>query len=149
MIVPRRNHGPSSTSQGSGERIVTSFLVEMDGILQKNNSKDCVFLIAVASDRTSIDPAILRPGRIDIHLELELPGQEARVSFLENSLSKLPQQDILEDREFLLDLGAKTKGFSNADLVMIIQKASMAAIRASSHHLKQNHVIQAITPSQL
>ena len=140
MLVPQRKLDSSST--GSGQRIVTSFLTEMDGIFQKQ-SNEIVFLIAVTSNREVIDPAIMRPGRIDIHLKVDLPNLNSRVAFLTQSLRRIPNSIPLDD-DLMIDLAVKSEGFSSADLGAILKKASIIAIREKHQELEQRHVFEAI-----
>ena len=66
-IVPRRNSG----NTGVTDRIVNQFLCYLDGV----TSMEGVFIVAGSSRPDLIDPAILRPGRIDIHIHLEYPNK--------------------------------------------------------------------------
>jgi SpoVK/Ycf46/Vps4 family AAA+-type ATPase len=141
MLVPQRSLNTSST--GSGQRIVTSFLTEMDGIFQKQ-SNDIIFLIAVASDRSIIDPAILRPGRIDIHIQIDLPNLTSRISFLKQSLQMIPN-NIPSNDDIIMDLAMKTVGYSCADLSAILKKASIIAIRKKDLQLGLHHILEAFT----
>lgn len=66
-IVPRRN----SSGTGVTDRVVNQFLCYLDGV----SSTTGVFIIAASSRPDLIDPALLRPGRIDSHIYLQYPTQ--------------------------------------------------------------------------
>jgi transitional endoplasmic reticulum ATPase len=115
--------GNSGDGGGAGDRVINQMLTEMDGI----NSKKSVFIIGATNRPDIIDPAIIRPGRLDQLVYIPLPDEESRKNILESSLRKSP---LAED----VDLGflAKhTNGFSGADLTEICQRAVKFAIRES------------------
>jgi transitional endoplasmic reticulum ATPase len=82
--------GTSSSSEGSGDRIVTSFLTEMDGIFTKGHSGSSIFIVAITSNILSIDEAVLRPGRLDIHVRVPFPDSNSRLEILNGILSGMP-----------------------------------------------------------
>ena len=93
----------------------------MDGINQKKN----VFIIGATNRPDIIDPAILRPGRLDQLIYIPLPDEPSRLSILKANLRKSP---VAADVD--LDALAKaTHGFSGADLTEICQRACKLAIR--------------------
>ena len=69
-IVPRRN----SSNTGVTDRVVNQFLCYLDGVA----SIEGVFIVAASSRPDMIDPALLRPGRIDSHIFLDYPSAEER-----------------------------------------------------------------------
>ena len=74
------------------DRLLSVFLVEMDGLVSKA-SDSVVFVLATTADKAQLDPAILRPGRLDQHVHLTLPDYTARVAICTHSLSKLALAD--------------------------------------------------------
>ncbi len=79
--MPRRN----SSGTGVTDRVVNQFLCYLDGV----SSTTGVFIIAASSRPDLIDPALLRPGRIDSHVYLDYPNAEERAQLLkmfENSV---------------------------------------------------------------
>ncbi|CAG07844.1 unnamed protein product, partial [Tetraodon nigroviridis] len=98
-------------------------LTEMDGMSSKKN----VFIIGATNRPDIIDPAILRPGRLDQLIYIPLPDEKSRISILKANLRKSPiSQDV--DLDFLAKM---TNGFSGADLTEICQRACKLAIRES------------------
>eukprot|EP00952_Eustigmatos_sp_NYUAD-ZCMA_P013570 53689-Eustigmatos_ZCMA.PRE.1 len=61
------------------DRLLSTLLVEMDGV---GSGADVVIVVAATNDKDLLDPAILRPGRFDVHVELPLPSREARDAIL-------------------------------------------------------------------
>jgi len=108
---------------GAADRVINQILTEMDGVGAKKN----VFIIGATNRPDIIDPAILRPGRLDQLIYIPLPDLPSRISVLKSSLRKSPlAKDV--DLEFI---GKKTAGFSGADLTEICQRACKLAIRES------------------
>uniref|UniRef100_A0AAF5HXH2 AAA domain-containing protein n=1 Tax=Strongyloides stercoralis TaxID=6248 RepID=A0AAF5HXH2_STRER len=93
-IAPRRGHD----STGVTDRVVNQLLTEMDGI----EGLDGVFIIATTSKIDLIDPALLRPGRLDYKIECKYPTQKERVSYLKLYIPKMGmilKSNINSDRE--------------------------------------------------
>ncbi|KAJ3096139.1 AAA ATPase cdc48 [Phlyctochytrium planicorne] len=108
---------------GAGDRVLNQILTEMDGM----NSKKNVFVIGATNRPDQIDPALLRPGRLDQLIYIPLPDEPSRRQILKSVLRKSPVSSAID-----LDLIAKsTHGFSGADLTEICQRACKLAIRES------------------
>jgi len=115
--------GNSGDGGGAGDRVINQLLTEMDGV----NAKKSVFIIGATNRPDIIDPAVIRPGRLDQLIYIPLPDQGSRMSILKAALRKSP---VAEDVniEFLAE---HTKGFSGADLTEICQRSVKYAIRES------------------
>jgi len=108
---------------GAADRVINQVLTEMDGMGAKKN----VFIIGATNRPDIIDPAILRPGRLDQLIYIPLPDLPSRIAILRSVLKNSPiAKDV--DLEFL---AKKTAGFSGADLTEICQRACKLAIRES------------------
>lgn len=108
---------------GAADRVINQILTEMDGMQAKKN----VFIIGATNRPDIIDPAILRPGRLDQLIYIPLPDEKSRINILKAVLKKSPlAKDV--DLEYL---AKKTPGFSGADLTEICQRACKLAIRES------------------
>ena len=95
----------------------------MDGMGQKKN----VFIIGATNRPDIIDPAILRPGRLDQLIYIPLPDEPSRLAILKACLRKSPlAKDV--DLNFL---ASHTRGYSGADMTEICQRACKLAIRES------------------
>ncbi|KAJ9550234.1 hypothetical protein OSB04_014279 [Centaurea solstitialis] len=106
---------------GAADRVLNQLLAEMDGM----SAKKTVFVIGATNRPDIIDPALLRPGRLDQLIYIPLPDEESRYQIFESALRKSP---VSKD----VDLGALakyTRGFSGADITEICQRACKYAIR--------------------
>merc|ERR1712130_915244 len=108
---------------GASDRVINQILTEMDGMGKKKN----VFIIGATNRPDIIDPAVMRPGRLDQLVYIPLPDKPARLSILKAATRKSPLADDIN-----LDAVAEvTGGFSGADLTEICQRAAKLAIRES------------------
>jgi transitional endoplasmic reticulum ATPase len=99
---------------GASDRVLNQLLTEMDGMGAKKN----VFIIGATNRPDQIDPALLRPGRLDQLIYIPLPDERSRLAVFKAALRKSP---IAKDVD--LDYLAKvTPGFSGADLTEICQR---------------------------
>lgn len=89
---------------------------EMDGVGAKKN----VFIIGATNRPDQIDPALLRPGRLDQLIYIPLPDEDSRISILGATLKNSPVAPDVD----LTFLARATHGFSGADLTEICQRAS-------------------------
>jgi transitional endoplasmic reticulum ATPase len=121
--IAKARGGSAGDAGGAGDRVLNQILTEMDGMNQKKN----VFIIGATNRPDQIDPALLRPGRLDQLIYIPLPDDPSRVSILRAALKKSPVSPEVD-----LDYLAKmTHGFSGADLTEICQRAAKLAIRES------------------
>jgi len=95
----------------------------MDGM----NAKKNVFIIGATNRPDQIDPALLRPGRLDQLIYIPLPDEPSRLAILKAALRKSPVGKEVD----LGFLSKHTHGFSGADLTEICQRAAKLAIRES------------------
>eukprot|EP00879_Flechtneria_rotunda_P007018 GHRR01007367.1.p1 GENE.GHRR01007367.1~~GHRR01007367.1.p1 ORF type:complete len:769 (+),score=291.21 GHRR01007367.1:406-2712(+) len=111
----------SGDAGGAADRVLNQLLTEMDGM----GSKKTVFIIGATNRPDIIDPALLRPGRLDQLIYIPLPDEGSRRQIFKSVLRKSP---IAPDVDF--DLLTKfTHGFSGADITEICQRACKSAIR--------------------
>jgi transitional endoplasmic reticulum ATPase len=121
--IAKSRGGSLGDAGGAGDRVINQILTEMDGIGKKKN----VFVIGATNRPDIIDPAILRPGRLDQLIYIPLPDFGSRLAILKAALRKSPvAKDV--NLEFLAQ---HTHGFSGADLTEICQRAVKLAIRES------------------
>ncbi len=103
------------------ERVVSQLLTELDGMSDNPN----LVVLAATNRRDSIDPALLRPGRLDTHVLVPEPDQAAREKILEVHTRGKP----LDDGFDLEGLAADLEGYTGADIEALVRDASMTAIR--------------------
>jgi transitional endoplasmic reticulum ATPase len=105
---------------GVGSRVLSQLLTELDGIEELKG----VLVLAATNRRDLLDPALLRPGRFDLQIELPLPDRQAREKIF---------QVHLRDRPVAADVTAawlaeQTVSFSGAEIEGVCQRAVMAAL---------------------
>ena len=118
-LVPRRGSGASDS--GVSERVVGQFLAELDGV-----EKLAGVLVLAATNRPDmVDPALLRPGRFDVTIEIGLPDEPQRLAILQVQVRGKPVAKGVDLKALALD----TAGLSGADLGAICNRAALNAIR--------------------
>lgn len=122
-IAKSRGGGGGGDAGGASERVVNALLTEMDGM----NAKKNVFIIGATNRPDIIDPALMRPGRLDQLLYIPLPDELGRLSILKAQLRKSPLAPGVD----LNYLAKHLNGFSGADISEICQRAAKLAIRES------------------
>ena len=114
------------TGMGGGnderEQTLNQILAEMDGF----TSAEPVIILAATNRPDVLDPALLRPGRFDRKVTLDLPQKKARRAILEVHTQTKP----IDKNVRLDDYAARTIGFSGADLENLVNEAALHAARA-------------------
>ncbi|MFN2362376.1 MAG: ATP-dependent zinc metalloprotease FtsH, partial [Marinobacter sp.] len=103
------------------EQTLNQILTEMDGFEGHEN----VVVLAATNRPDVLDSALLRPGRFDRKVTLELPHKEARKAILEVHVRKVPLDSDVE----LGEIAARTIGFAGADLKNLVNEAALTAAR--------------------
>ncbi|XDG10093.1 hypothetical protein ABKA04_009708 [Annulohypoxylon sp. FPYF3050] len=120
-IAPKRGHD----STGVTDRVVNQLLTQMDGA----EGLSGVYVLAATSRPDLIDPALLRPGRLDKSLLCGFPDVEDRIDILQALGKKVKlNPEILSSQEGLLELARRTEGYSGADLQALMSNAQLEAI---------------------
>ena len=115
-IASQRGEGHEVT-----ERVVSQLLTEIDRAADHPK----LVVLAATNRRDSIDPALLRPGRLEQHIEVQNPDAEARHEILQVHTERTPLGDDVD----LVELAAETEGYSGAEIEALVREASMRAIR--------------------
>lgn len=113
------------------EQTLNQILAEMDGF----SPHEDVLVLAATNRPDVLDAALLRPGRFDRHVTLDLPDLDDREAILKVHVKKVP----LEDDVDLGKIAAGTPGFSGADLKNLINEAAIIAARDNSRKVTMNH----------
>jgi transitional endoplasmic reticulum ATPase len=116
-LAPVRGGGDGAVM----DRVVAQLLTEIDGVEDLKG----VFLLAATNRVDRVDPALIRPGRFDLVLEMPLPDLPTRAVILAIHTRDLPLAADVD----MGGLAAKTGGFSGAELKGLVQAASLAAAR--------------------
>ncbi|ODR81440.1 AAA family ATPase [Haladaptatus sp. W1] len=103
------------------ERVVSQLLTELDGLEELED----VVVIATSNRPDLIDSALLRPGRLDRHVHVPVPDEEARLAIFEVHTRHKPLADDVD----LEELAEQTDGYVGADIEAVCREAAMAASR--------------------
>ena len=120
----------SLTGDTSGIRdsVVNQLLAKLDGVEQLDN----ILVIGLTNRPELIDPALLRPGRLEVHVQLHLPDAEGRQRILAIHSKRLRERGCLDAEASAAiasgALAAATHGFSGADLAGLVRSASSYAL---------------------
>jgi cell division protease FtsH len=128
----------SHSSHHEYDQTLNQLLVEMDGI--SLNDEVSVLLIGATNRADLLDNAILRPGRFDRIVQVDLPDLEGRMQILQLHTRNKP----LEKDINLESIAAETFGFSGAHLESLANEAAISALRDKSKLLKKDHFYEAI-----
>jgi transitional endoplasmic reticulum ATPase len=121
-LVPARGSGGAGEPQVT-ERVVNTLLAEMDGIEEMQS----VVVIGATNRPTLIDPALMRPGRLDELIYVTVPDKAGRKHILKIHTKSMPLDKDVD----LDDLAARTEKFTGADLEDLTRRAGLAALRES------------------
>ncbi|KAJ2710542.1 transport between ER and Golgi ATPase protein [Coemansia spiralis] len=124
-----KQRGSRSDSTGVGDSVVNQLLAKMDGVDQLNN----ILLIGMTNRKELIDDALLRPGRLEVHIEIGLPDEAGRLQILKIHTTKIRENGILAPDVDLDELAAHTRNFSGAEIAALIKSASSYAF---TRHIK-------------
>lgn len=135
------------TQYVAGESIVNQLLAEMDAMEGQEN----VFIIAATNQANLLDPALLRPGRFDLQIEVPLPDEAAREAIFAVHLKPMP----LEGGFSAAALARRTEGFSGADIAEVCRRAALHALRevafepSEAFRVSMGHFHQAIADVEM
>lgn len=118
-LVPRRDDNLSESSA----RVVNTLLTELDGL----EARKQVYVVGATNRPDMIDPAMVRPGRFDKMLYVDLPSASERAEILKAASSKTPLAPEVDLAVIAADPACE--GFSGADLSALVREAAVAALR--------------------
>ncbi|MGI5975966.1 MAG: ATP-dependent zinc metalloprotease FtsH [Paludibacter sp.] len=131
--VGKRRDG--MTTNDEREQTLNQLLTEMDGF----DGQKGVVILAATNRPESLDKALLRPGRFDRRVQMELPDLEGRKAILQVHLKKVKHEEID------LDLIARaTSGASGAELANIVNEAALRAVRNESSNVTTSDLEESI-----
>ncbi len=120
-LVPARGGGDSFGEPQVTSRVVNTILAEMDGMEELQS----VVLVGATNRPQLVDPALLRPGRLDELIYVGTPDTAGREHILKIHTAKMPLADDVE----LGTIADKTERYTGADLEDVVRRAGLAAIR--------------------
>eukprot|EP01137_Pigoraptor_chileana_P025948 Opistho-2@96200 len=119
-----KQRGSRNDNTGVHDTVVNQLLSKMDGVDQLNN----VLVIGMTNRRDMIDEALLRPGRLEVQMEISLPDEHGRVQILKIHTSQIKDSDRMGSDVDLAELATLTKNFSGAELAGLVRSASSFAM---------------------
>ncbi len=117
------------------EQTLNALLVEMDGF----DTQEGVIIIAATNRPDVLDPALLRPGRFDRQIMIDLPTLEGREAILKIHSKKVKLESDLDLRR----VARGTPGFSGADLANLMNEAALLAARENAERIGMSHLEEA------
>ncbi|NHJ20539.1 MAG: AAA family ATPase [Candidatus Lokiarchaeota archaeon] len=141
-IAPSR--GRYTTDSGVSEKVLSQFLTELDGLEVKKD----IIVIAATNRPDILDPALIRPGRIDRILLVPAPDDAGREKILQIFTKDMPLTSSVD----ILSLNKKLDGYSGADIETLCREAGMIALRENmkARKISRDHfklAMESINPS--
>ena len=134
-----RSRGRNSFYSGANderESTLNQLLTEMDGFATNAG----IIVLAATNRADMLDPALLRPGRLDRHIYLDLPTLKERIGIFQVHMRPL----VLDDSADVAFLAAQTPGFSGADIANICNEAALIAARHQREKIGRQDFMDAI-----
>jgi vesicle-fusing ATPase len=121
-----KQRGSVKDGTGVSDSVVNQLLSKIDGVDSLNN----ILLIGMTNRKDMIDDALLRPGRLEVHVEIGLPDTKGRLQILNIHTRNMRKANRIEDEaaENLPILAEKAKNFSGAELEGLVKAASSYAL---------------------
>lgn len=112
------------SSSGVYDAMVNQLLTEMDGVNTPNN----FLAIGMTNRKDLLDPALLRPGRFEVHVEINLPDMKGRHEILEIHTKAIRENKRMDKDVDLWDIADRTKNYSGAELEAIVKCTTTLAL---------------------
>lgn len=116
--------GSVAGNSGVHDTVVNQLLAKIDGVEQLNN----ILVIGMTNRRDMIDEALMRPGRLEIQMEIGLPNEDGRFQILNIHTKRMREFKKIHPDVDCRDLAAKTKNFSGAELEGLVRAAQSTAM---------------------
>lgn len=135
-IGKSRDNGKNSGSNDEKDQTLNALLTEMSGF----NEKEGIVVIAATNRMDMLDPALLRPGRFDRHVEISLPDVSAREKILNLHMQNKPFKNI-----DLKDWALKTAYFSGAKIESLVNEAAILACKDEAENITETQLDKAFS----
>lgn len=119
-----KQRGSMSNSTGVHDTVVNQLLSKIDGVNSLNN----ILVIGMTNRKDMIDEALLRPGRLEVHIEISLPDEHGRQQILRIHTSKMQTNGMLGGDVDLSEIAAATKNYSGAEIEGLCKSAAAFAL---------------------
>ena len=121
-----RPRGSISSGTGVHDSVVNQLLSKIDGVDSLNN----ILIIGMTNRKDMIDEAMLRPGRLELHVEIGLPNKEGRAQILNIHTKVMKLNNKLESDINFEFLAAETKNFTGAEIETLVKRAASYALNS-------------------
>lgn len=115
--------GRSGSQSSAHDGVVNQLLSMIDGVHQLNN----IFIIAMTNRKDMLDEALLRAGRIEVHIEIGLPSKEGREQIFRIHTNKMKINNMMGNVN-VEDLATMTENYSGAEIESVVKNASARAV---------------------
>ena len=116
--------GTVTSGTGVNDSAVNQLLTKIDGVDSLNN----IIVIGMTNRKDLIDEAILRPGRLELHIEIGLPDEKGRLQIFNIHTKKMRENKVLDDDVDLAQLAKMTKNYTGADIESMVKLATSNAL---------------------
>uniref|UniRef100_A0A1A8EZI1 Vesicle-fusing ATPase n=1 Tax=Nothobranchius korthausae TaxID=1143690 RepID=A0A1A8EZI1_9TELE len=130
-----KQRGSMAGSTGVHDTVVNQLLSKIDGVEQLNN----ILVIGMTNRPDLIDEALLRPGRLEVKMEIGLPDEKGRVQILNIHTAKMRQHSLLAGDVDVKELAVETKNYSGAELEGLVRAAQSTAM---NRHIKASSTVE-------
>ena len=123
-VCKRRDDANTVNKSRVHDNVVNQLLTKIDGLATQNN----LLVIGVTNRRDLLDEALLRPGRLEVHIEIPLPDAVGREQILNIHTRQLEDENMLGSSVNLQDVASRTRGFTGAELEGLARSAIAFAL---------------------
>eukprot|EP00908_Phaeocystis_cordata_P013635 Transcript_2470.p1 GENE.Transcript_2470~~Transcript_2470.p1 ORF type:complete len:763 (-),score=372.96 Transcript_2470:127-2292(-) len=119
-----KQRGSSRDGTGVHDTVVNQLLSKIDGVDSLNN----ILIIGMTNRKDMMDEALLRPGRLEVQVQISLPDESGRLQILKIHTNKMSEAGYLDEGVDLPELAAGSKNFSGAEIEGLVKSASSYAL---------------------
>ncbi|NWX91335.1 NSF ATPase, partial [Nothoprocta pentlandii] len=130
-----KQRGSMAGSTGVHDTVVNQLLSKIDGVEQLNN----ILVIGMTNRPDLIDEALLRPGRLEVKMEIGLPDEKGRFQILHIHTVRMREHQLLAEDVDIGELAVETKNFSGAELEGLVRAAQSTAM---NRHIKASNKVE-------
>ncbi|XP_005725875.1 vesicle-fusing ATPase-like isoform X1 [Pundamilia nyererei] len=130
-----KQRGSMAGSTGVHDTVVNQLLSKIDGVEQLNN----ILVIGMTNRPDLIDEALLRPGRLEVKMEIGLPDETGRIQILNIHTARMRENKLLASDVDVKELAVETKNYSGAELEGLVRAAQSTAM---NRHIKASNTVE-------
>uniref|UniRef100_A0A669B3S5 Vesicle-fusing ATPase n=1 Tax=Oreochromis niloticus TaxID=8128 RepID=A0A669B3S5_ORENI len=130
-----KQRGSMAGSTGVHDTVVNQLLSKIDGVEQLNN----ILVIGMTNRPDLIDEALLRPGRLEVKMEIGLPDETGRIQILHIHTARMRENKLLASDVDVKELAVETKNYSGAELEGLVRAAQSTAM---NRHIKASNTVE-------